>query len=515
MQTVAMRSLKSKSLFGIALFTLALLPAGTVYAANNNTLTVTVVDASDKPLPGAKVEILALNTGGKWQNKNADKTGLARFEKLEDGAYRIVARPEGLAPTLHELVLLRNGAQEAVTVKCSPGDPATKFYWEDPQLSSKAVELQKQAEPLLQQGNFPEAEKMILSSLEANPSSPDGLYYLAYVQVQQKKWDQARATLQRDSKLLDALVFAIPGQKDAKGVQQPSRFEGLQKMATTMLAMLPSLKLKDEGNTELTNKNFKQAIAKYQEAIKAFPNDPDTYYNLSIAYARDNQFDTASQALDQALKLRPDDTGYQSLKQQLVQGAAATHIKEILTQGDTLFNGGDFAAALKKYEEALPLVSEPKSQALIWDFIGKARDRLNQSDQAVDAFNRALTLDPQNAQYKGDLTRHYQALGLQFMNEKQYDQAFATYEKAGQSVFDLGLNWYQTQKDDLAIVAFERVLKTDPQNAEAYYWLGMAYWDKKDSKLASDNLSKYVQSGKDPAHLDNAKSTLVIIQRKK
>lgn len=95
MQTVAMRSLKSKSLFGIALFTLALLPAGTVYAANNNTLTVTVVDASDKPLPGAKVEILALNTGGKWQNKNADKTGLARFEKLEDGAYRIVARPGG------------------------------------------------------------------------------------------------------------------------------------------------------------------------------------------------------------------------------------------------------------------------------------------------------------------------------------------------------------------------------------------------------------------------------------
>ncbi len=486
-----------------------------VFGANNNTLTVTVVDASDKPLPGAKVEILALNTGGKWQNKNADRSGVARFEKLEDGAYRIVARPEGLTPELLELVLLRNGAQEAVTIKCMPGDPAKKFYWEDPQLSSKSVELQKQAEPLLQQGNFAEAEKLIRSSLEANPSSPDGMYYLAYVQVQLKKWDDARATLQKDLKLLDALVFAIPGQKDAKGVQQPSRFEGLQKMASTMLAMLPSLKLKDEGNTELSNKNYKQAIAKYQEAIKAYPSDPDTYYNIAIAYARDNQFDAAGQAVDQALKLRPDDAGYQSLKQQLVQGAAQAHAKEVLTQGDTFFNSGDFAAALKKYEEALPLVSEPKSQALIWDFIGKARAKLNQSDQAVDAFNRAMTLDPQSPRYKADLTQHYQDLGLQLMNDKQYDAAFASYEKAGKTPFELGLTWYNSQKDELAIVAFERTLKADPQNAEAYYWMGMAYWDKKDAKGAADNLTKYVQVGKDPAHLDNAKSTLVIIQRKK
>jgi hypothetical protein len=60
------------------------------------------------------------------------------------------------------------------------------------------------------------------------------------------------------------------------------------------------------------------------------------------------------------------------------------------------------------------------------------------------------------------------------------------------------------------------VLKDDPQNAEAYYELGMVYWvAKHDTKLATENLLKYLPIGKDPGHLENAKATLAVIAKKK
>jgi tetratricopeptide (TPR) repeat protein len=511
-QTVAMKSLTRKSLFGLSLFVSILLLAAAVVAAANNTLTITCVDESGKALAGCRVQILALLTGGKWQEKKADNSGVARFDKLDDGVYRVVARPDGLAPALNEPVVLQDGAQQSITIKCSAGDPLKKFYWEDTSpngLQQQAQQAMSQGIASLQAGKLEDAEKQFRASMEISPANPDTLFYLAVTLIQERKWDQGLDVLQKLSSEVNVLV-PLTTAKDAKGGVQPSGFLPLKQKIDELIPQLPALKIKVEANDELAKQNYKEAIAKYQEAIKLSENDPDTYYNLALALAHDTQYDAANQAVDKALALKPDDQGYQSLKKQIGPSVA-------LSQGDKLFNSKEYAAAIKKYEEALPMLPDPRFQAKVYDVIGRAHSQLHQSDQAVQAYHRAAELDPQNAQYKADLTAHYRVLGQQYLNEKQYDQAWAAFAEAGLSVFQLGEEWSKKDEtSDLAVMAFEKVLKDDPQNAEAYYELGMVYWvAKHDTKLATENLLKYLPIGKDPGHLENAKATLAVIAKKK
>jgi tetratricopeptide (TPR) repeat protein len=509
-QTVAMKSLTRKSLFGLSLFVSILLFAVAVFAAANNTLIVTCVDESGKALAGCRVQILPLGTGGtKWQEKKADNSGVARFDKLDDGADRVVAHPDGLAPALNEPVIIKNGAQQSITIKCSAGDPLKKFYWEDASLNQLAQQDMSQGITSLQAGKLDDAEKQFRAAIEISPANPPTLFYLGVTLIQERKWDDGRDVLQKVSDELNVLV-PLTTTKDAKGVEQPSGYLPFKQKIDELLPQLPALKIKVEANDALAKQDYKGAIAKYQEAIKISENDPDTYYNLALALAHDNQYEAANQAVDKALALKADDEGYQTLKKQIGPSVA-------LSQADQLFNSKDYAAAVKKYEEALPMLPDPKFQAKVYDVIGKAHSQLNQSDQAVQAYRRAVELDPQNAQYKADLTAHYKVLGQQYLNEKQYDQAWAAFAEAGLSVFQLGQEWSKRDEtSDLAVTAFQKVLKDDPQNAEVYYELGMVYWlAKHDTKLATENLSKYVPIGKDPAHVDNAKSTLAVIAKKK
>ncbi len=281
--------------------------------------------------------------------------------------------------------------------------------------------------------------------------------------------------------------------------------------------MLPGLKVKVEGTDEMTNKNYKAAIAKLQEATKLLPNDPDAHYYLALALGYDKQWDAASKSIDAAIKLRPDDKTYTDLKSRLTTNATLEKAKELADAGDKAYNDKDYAGALKKYEEALPLLPDPSLQASVWAQIGRARTMLKQSDAAVDAYKRAISLAPQDPKMKQALQAHYEIVAQQYFNEKQYDQGFAALTEAGVSIFERAKKWAGSpDTEDLAILAFQRLMKTEPQNAEVYFELGsLYYFNKKDYPRAEENLSKYLQVGKDEKYLENAKNILAVIKKKK
>jgi tetratricopeptide (TPR) repeat protein len=521
---VAMKSLTGKSLFGSGVLIIILLFSGAIQAANTNTLSIKCVDESGKALAGAKVLIMAYGSGNKWQTKTADKEGLAKYDKLEDGAYRVVARPEGMAPGLYEPVILRNSAQESITVKCTAGDPLKKFYFEDDPMVQKAFELTKQGLAAMQEQKFEEAEKLFQSSLEQNPAQGDTHFWYGVCLSQQKKWDLAKDSFQQALKYATAQLMAIQPQKegkDAKGAPQLQAQStaqlNLQKNSAGMIAMLPGLKVKVEGAEELTQKNYKGAITKLEEAAKLLPGDPDAFYYLALAYGYDKQWDAAGKAIDGAIKLRPEEKAYLELKTRLVTNAALEKAKEIADAGDKAYNEKDYAGALKKYEEALPLLPDPNLQASVWVMIGRARTQLKQNDAAVEAYKRAISLAPQEAKNKQALQVHYEGVAQQYFNDKQYDQGFTAMSEAGISIFERAKKWASSpDTEDLAILAFQRVIKTEPQNAEANFELGsLYYFNKKDYVHAKEYLVKYQQIGKDEKVLENAKNILAVIEKKK
>ena len=84
-----------------------------------------------------------------------------------------------------------------------------------------------------------------------------------------------------------------------------------------------------------------------------------------------------------------------------------------------------------------------------------------------------------------------------------------------QALLSLGQRLYKQGNNQVAQLAFERAIKANPENAEAYYELGtLLYFGKEDDKRAKEVLAKYLQIGKDQGHMDNAKNFLVVLEKR-
>jgi tetratricopeptide (TPR) repeat protein len=481
-------------------------------AAEVNTLNIRCLDSSGKPVSGARIQLYHLNTN-KAKDKKSDGKGFAGFNKLEDGVYRVVARREGFAPSFYEYVLLKNSAEQSIDLAFAAGSPDQVLHFEDAAIGQRAFEAMGQGLDALRNSKFDEAEKLLVGAAELQPSHPELLTYLAIAYLQQKKWDLADATLKKAVTISSMLKEASPS-----GAGQPNPYVEVQGRAEGLLGKIPVMRLRIEGDQALAARQFDEAIAKYREALKLDATDPDGYYNLALAEANARKYDDAIKSIEKALQLKPTERAYLDLKRQIEdhrQNAIIVQAREIATQGDDLYNKSDFAGALKKYEEAVGMIPE-QNQAGVYLQIGRTYAKLQNSESAVKAFKRAIELAPQNTAYR-------KALADYFMAEKKYEEALNLYadssaagtERADQNLVALGQKLSSQGNSEVAALAFEKALQANPQNVEVHYDLGMLYYySKKDDKRAKELLTKYLEIGKDKDRLGNARTVLVVIQRR-
>ncbi len=492
----------------------AILALALAAPAANNTLEVKCVDQAGIPISSVKVQLQQLIVN-KGKDKKTDSAGIAQFTKLDDGIYRVVGRKDGLAPAFHEYIQLKDDAQQSVTLQFEPGVPESKLYFEgDPSASQRAFDFLSQGVKAIQDQKFEEAEKLIQESLRVNPSNPETLFNLAIAQVQMRKWDVATETFQRVNQTVDIIIQL----QRAAGQADTSPLEQMQERSEMLIRLVPAFRLRGEGDQAAAADNFDEAIAKYQEALKIDQQDPDLYYNLALAQGKAGKYDDALASADKAVQMKPGEAQYRELKNKIAdlkENALLVKARGILEEGDKLYNSGDFEGALKKYEEARPMIAEEK-QAGIWVQEGRTYAKLKQADQAVAAFNKAIELAPDNGDYRKALAQYYMA-------EKRYDDALNVYADPrttgstppDQALFALGQSLSNQGNGEVAELAFEKVLKINPQHAEAHYELGMAlYYTKKNDQRAKELLTKFTEIGKDPAKLDNAKTVLVVIKKR-
>jgi tetratricopeptide (TPR) repeat protein len=85
------------------------------------------------------------------------------------------------------------------------------------------------------------------------------------------------------------------------------------------------------------------------------------------------------------------------------------------------------------------------------------------------------------------------------------------------SHFRLGLDYWRSKKPDEAIRHFKEVLRLDPENAHAYWNLGLLYEEKQDDSLAVDYIKKaeaiYLKYGYS-TYVEQAKKHLESLSRK-
>jgi len=502
----------SSSMVRMVIF-LCLLALTVPAIAQDNTLEIKCIGPDGQPLSGFKVFAIPL-TGAKLKETKSEK-GVALFKKLDNGVYRILARQQGFAPAFAEFFALQGKSKQSAALHFQAGDPQSKLYFEDQAVNQKAFQLLDEGVKLLQAGKFAEGEKPIRESLQIYPANPDSNYNLAIALLQQKKFDETIAPLKQTIEI-SKILQKITQRGQQAGGENP--YAARAKDAQFILDKLPSFKLRSEGEKLAQERKFDEAIAKYKEVLEKEPDDADILYNISLAHANAKRYEEAMKAAEKAIQLKPQEKDYQELKKKIADIQANEVIlkaKGILEAGDKLYQTEDFTGALKKYEEALPMIPE-KNQPIVLTQIGRTYGRLKQSDKAIENFKKAIEMAP-------EVPDHAKALAQFYLNEKRYEEALNVYvdpRAAGntppdQVLFNLGQTLSKQGNSEVAELAWEKALKINPNNAEAGYEYGMAlYFSKKNDKLAKEILNRYLQLGKDPARMDNVRSVLVVINKR-
>lgn len=248
--------------------------------------------------------------------------------------------------------------------------------------------------------------------------------------------------------------------------------------------------------------NFLAASAAYQKALSIDPENPDFYYALGYSFANAGKYNDAATAYYYAIDLEPE------------------NIQHYIGLGVVLLRQQNYAKAEEVYYSITAL--DPNNQEA-YEIMGKAlieQQRFNDAivflEKAINRFSDSTELRLQLASvkfYQGDIT---QALDLLKQTERIAPNHYKIFVKTGiilekQNLHEDALTAYRRaiylnpksieaqagigrilliRKDYLgATVIYQELLKTIPNNPDAYYGLALSYQRrglKKEAKLALD-----------------------------
>jgi predicted O-linked N-acetylglucosamine transferase (SPINDLY family) len=238
----------------------------------------------------------------------------------------------------------------------------------------------------LRRGELVRAKSMLARAAAAGPANPDVHCNLAFVLHRLGKLDEAEAAARR------ALALA------------PALGEAHNNMANI---------LKDTGRLDA-------AIQHYQLAVSASPNDPNLHANLGSALHLAGRLAEAEAAYRRGLALAPD---FQDARirlailtaeqDRLAEAEEFVAAAERLAPRDAQVSNasGLIAMRRKNYGQAAAsfrrAIEIDENFAGAWCNLGIALEELKDTEGAVDAYRRALTLDPAAVGAKRNLFKLY------------------------------------------------------------------------------------------------------------
>jgi Flp pilus assembly protein TadD len=470
--------------------------------ADNGTIRVKCVDSASNPIAGAEVTVSPLGSSNP-KIKKSDSKGEIAFIALEDGGYRVFARQDGFEPALYEFVILKGSKQtESVTLKLVAGSDKD-LYFEDPVLIKKGEDLLTQAIALLKENKYEEAEKPLNQAIAIDPNNGQALRFLGLALVQQSKFDEAEAALNKAVKIFNMYVLA----------PQQSNIQQINDSLQQTLKQMPGFK----GKSALAKGDFDQAAADFIQVLQADPNNSEWHFYKAFALLKLNKLDEALVSINKAIELKPGEKRYEELREQMSAQSQYDKMKALQGEGTKLLESGDDAGALKKYEELRDLVPQDK-QGPILRQIGKIQAKLNQPDAAIQSFKKAIELAPDEkaaSEYRKSLAQFY-------LDQKKYEDAVnvlvdsksADPQNTEQTLLSIFASFKDTESQ-FAENVMERIIKMNPQNADAYFELGQMYYLDKDKDVrAKELLAKYIQIGKDQDKLKRANDLMVVISKR-
>jgi len=218
------------------------------------------------------------------------------------------------------------------------------------------------------------------------------------------------------------------------------------------------------GNELLAKSKFREALAQYDAAFHESdmipnPEKAGYYSSQASAYQGLNDWEHAIEACRKALEIDPDNV---NVARQL------TYIHN--AEGNEYVSKGEFRKAIEKYEEALnePAESLPLDTAVYYSNLASAYQDLHEWQSAIEALQKAIELDPNNAAY---MHRLHNTAGNDCVDKGKFADAVEHYEKAvagdpENSIYraNLALTFSDLERWSEALDAWNEAIRMDPNN---------------------------------------------------
>jgi tetratricopeptide (TPR) repeat protein len=241
-----------------------------------------------------------------------------------------------------------------------------------------------------------------------------------------------------------------------------------------------------KGNEKYKSKDFRGALADYNQAIKLDPNYTEAYINRGTARSDLGDQQGAVADFNQAIKINPNlaeayyNRGFIRIELGDQQGAVAdfnqaikldpNFVEAYINRGLVRHKSGDQQGAVADFNQAIKI--NPKlAQAYINR--GLVRYQLGDQQGAVADFNQAIKINPNLAEayYNRGLVHHKS--GDQQGAVKDYNQAIKINPNYADAYVNRGLVRSELGDKQGAVTDYNQAIKLDPNLSQAYYNRGL------------------------------------------
>ncbi|MFN7851159.1 MAG: tetratricopeptide repeat protein [Dolichospermum sp.] len=229
------------------------------------------------------------------------------------------------------------------------------------------------------------------------------------------------------------------------------------------------------------SEKYPEAIAAFEQAVKYKPDFVPAWYNLSVGYRYSNQLDKALAAINKAIQLQPSNPNSYNQKCGVL---------------------GD----LKKYREAAAAINkaiELSPRAAFYLSRGNVRDDLGDKPGAIDDYNQAIKINPNNAQAYNNRGIVRYELGDKPGAIDDYNLAIKINPNNANAYNNRGLARAELGDKQGAIDDYNQAIKINPNNANAYYNRGIVRYELGDKPGAIDDYNQAIKINPNDANAYN------------
>jgi tetratricopeptide (TPR) repeat protein len=216
-----------------------------------------------------------------------------------------------------------------------------------------------------------------------------------------------------------------------------------------------------------------EQTAKSSDRAEAF-----SHFLAAMVYERHGRFDKASDELNKAAANAPDSA---TLTLRLIR----TRLKH-----------QDYEGALAAAERA---VQQIPNNANLWIVRGEIQHQLKRDDKAVESFQKAITIDPENVMGLGALVSVQESTNDFVAAADIYRKLAELTPDSAVVQFQLGLSLARINEPEGARAALKRALDLRPDLARAHFMLGILDMEAEDNAAAAEHLATYIKNSPEDA----------------